>query len=413
MIWVVLLALFAAAPQRWPIQGLVVEGNHHFTKEQVLAVTGLKLGQMAGKAEFDAAYDRLVASGAFAKVDYRFAPGPGKLGYIATFTVSEAEPVYPVRFEDLGVPDRDVSAWLRQHDPLFGASVPGTAQVLDRYARQIEAFLAARNRQEKVTGKVVATGPDQLAIVFRPARALPSVAEVTFRGNQVIPAVRLQEALSPMAVGTPFNEERFRQALDTSVRPLYDARGRIRVAFPKIAAEPVQDVEGLRVTVTVDEGASYDLGNVQVEGAGPFRPADLVKTANLKTGDIANFDDVNQGAGRVRRLFRRNGFMRADTAVERHVDDAKKLVNVTIRVTPGLQFLFGTLKIEGLDLNGEAAIRKMWTLKTGKPFDAEYADFFLNRVREEGVFDNLKETRAATAVNEATRTVDVTLYFNK
>src|ERR1017187_1112541 len=52
-----------AAPSKWPVETLTVEGNHNYTREQVLAVAGLKAGQLAGKAEFEAARDRLTATG--------------------------------------------------------------------------------------------------------------------------------------------------------------------------------------------------------------------------------------------------------------------------------------------------------------------------------------------------------------
>ena len=61
------------SPLRWPIQSLAVEGNKTYSKEQILAVAGLKAGQPAGKEQFDAARDRLVANGAFETVGYRFA----------------------------------------------------------------------------------------------------------------------------------------------------------------------------------------------------------------------------------------------------------------------------------------------------------------------------------------------------
>ena len=75
----------AAAPaDKWPIARLSVEGNHDYTAEQVLTVAGLKIGQLAGKAEFDAARDRLLACGAFENVSYKFAPdGEGK-SFLAT-----------------------------------------------------------------------------------------------------------------------------------------------------------------------------------------------------------------------------------------------------------------------------------------------------------------------------------------
>src|SRR5947208_3242728 len=152
-------------PTRWPIETLSVEGNHNYSKEQVLAVAGLKIGQVAGKEEFEAAQKRLEATGAFETVGYRFAPGANSLGYAASFQVVEVEPVYPVRFEELGVPAPEVEAWLRQKQPLFAPKIAGTKAVLDRYVESIQQLLAARSRPEKIVGKLAPVGPDQYVIV--------------------------------------------------------------------------------------------------------------------------------------------------------------------------------------------------------------------------------------------------------
>src|ERR1022692_819325 len=71
-----------AAPSKWPVETLTVEGNHNYTREQVLGVAGLKVGQMAGKAEFEAARDRLTATGMFETVGGKFygARGEPRLG---------------------------------------------------------------------------------------------------------------------------------------------------------------------------------------------------------------------------------------------------------------------------------------------------------------------------------------------
>ena len=72
-----------------------MEGSHNYTPAQILAVAGLKIGQLAGKPEFEAARDRLVATGMFETVGYKFAPGGDKNGYAASFQVVEAQPAYP------------------------------------------------------------------------------------------------------------------------------------------------------------------------------------------------------------------------------------------------------------------------------------------------------------------------------
>jgi outer membrane protein insertion porin family len=284
--------------------------------------------------------------------------------------------------------------------------------VLARYTAWIQEYVTAHGGKDKITAKIMPLTAAQLLIVFRPARAEPVVAEVSFTGNSVLPASLLQNAISEVAVGMPYNEDHFRQLLDSSIRPLYDARGRIRVAFPKITAENAKDVEGLAVTVTVDEGASYDLGGVRLEAAPDFRAEDLLKIAKLKTGDVVDFDEIGQGLDRIRKALSQRGYIRSNIQVVRHIDDRKRIVDLVLRLDEGPRFLFGKLSIEGLDLNGEAAIRKLWVIQEGKPFNAGYPDYFLSRVRQDNIFENLKKTRAEVKFNEQAHTVDVTLYFN-
>ena len=401
----------APVATRWPVQSVSIEGNRLYTAAQVIAVTGLKIGQLAGKQDFDAARDRLVATGAFETVGYRFAPAADGKGYVAVFQVTEVEPAYRVRFEELGVPEKDIVAALQARDPLFGAKIPATKVILDRYTQWLQEFLASRNVTEKVAGRVEAIGPDRFEILFRPARHLPVVAQVTFDGNQAIPSNVLREAIGGVAIGQPYTEEKFRGLLDTAVRPLYEARGRVRVAFPKIATEPAKDVQGLNVFVSVNEGESYELGNIEIAGATPVKPADLLKAANLKPGDLANFDTVNQGLDRVRAAVRRAGYMQVKVTSDRKIDDAKKTVGLVLHIEPGPQYTMGKLAINGLDLNGEFEIKRLWTLKEGKPFDAAYPDYFLGRVREQGLFEGLGKTRSEVKVDEPNHSADVTLYF--
>ena len=409
----------AAAPSqpappadKWPIARLAVEGNHDYTAEQVLAIAGLQIGQMAGRPEFDAARDRLLACGAFEDVSYKFAPDASGKSFLATFQVVETPTAYPVRFEDLGVPANEIEAFLHQHDPLFNTTrLPATKPVLDRYVKLLESFLESKGSTEPVKAEVTADAPDRYSIVFRPAKALPAVARVTFEGNKVLTQTALQDAIWSGAVGLPYTEEAMRTLLDSAIRPLYDARGRIRVSFPTIATEPVTDVEGIKVNVTVDEGEVYSLGKVAFDGPVPLNPDTLLKTGDFKTGDIANFDRIGEGIGRIRAAVRQGGYMDAKVTTQRQVNDEKKTVDLAVHVEPGPLYTMGKVAFVGLDLEGEAEMNRMWTLKPGKPFNPDYPDLFLKRVRDEGVFDHLGATKSEPKIDEKSHVVDVTLRF--
>ena len=403
-------------PDKWPIGTLKVEGNSNYTAEQVLAVAGLKAGGVAGRRDFETARERLMATGAFESVGYAFEPdGTGK-AYVVTFRVAEAMPVFPIRFENLGAPDAELLRVLGERDPLFSAAkTPAAKPVMERYAGWLQEFLAARagadGKALKVAGEVAQLAPGELAVVFRPAGPRPVVARVAFEGNQVVTERLLQEAIWPVAIGTAWTEANFRVLLDSSVRRLYEARGRIRAAFPKLRAESVADVQGLKVTVTVDEGEVYSLGQVRIAGNPPLDPDSLLRSGDFKKGDIANFDSVGEGLERIRVALTHAGYLNAKTSTSRAIDDAKKTVDVTVTVDAGEVYKMGKLEIQGLDLNAEAEMRKIWTLKEDGPFNPDYADFFLKRVREDGMFDNLGATNAEAKRNEKNHTVDVTVTF--
>src|SRR5579872_3344322 len=305
----------------------------------------------------------------------------------------------------------DFSAWLKTKDPMFNAKLPGTTEALKRYAALTEEYLASRNQPEKVIAKLSPAGVDQYGVVLRSAKPVPTVAQVKFTGSKVIPATTLQNRASEVAIGFPFTDDGFRGLLNTSIRPLYETRGRLAMTFPKVTTEKAADVDGLVVTVTVDEGDEYKLGEVKIAGTFAGRSAELLKVAKFKPGEVANFDEIAASVDRIKTPLQRQGYMRVTSTVERALNSKAKTVDLTIRIDPGNQYLMGKLNIEGLDLNSTAGVRELWSPQEGKPFDAAYPDYFLNRIREGNMFEHLRDVRANTKIDEQNHIVDVTLVF--
>ena len=61
------------------------------------------------------------------------------------------------------------------------------------------------------------------------------MAQVTFTGNQVVPQGVLRETVHGVGIGAPYTEAGFREILNSAVRPVYEQRGRVRVAFTRCA----------------------------------------------------------------------------------------------------------------------------------------------------------------------------------
>jgi outer membrane protein insertion porin family len=402
---VLILTLLAA--DTFPLRAIHIRGNKNLPENAILSVTGLKLNQTVGKTELDAAKDKLLATGMFETVAFQFEPGEDGQCCVATYDVVEVTALFPIQFENIPEPDSAIERFLKDNEPLFEPKLPGTTQVINYYARQVERFLASRNHAGSVLGSLVQTGKNEFKITFRMNTSLPAISGVTFSGNKVIPTVKLQNTINDVAYGQPFTRDGFALLLDNQVKPLYDALGMIRVKFSNFTLEPDPRVKGVSVHVDVDEGGVYKLDKVTITGADP----DYLNTAKLRTGSIANFDEIKSGLDRVKAQLKKEGYLHVDGDSDRQIDDKAKTVSVTLTIDKGDQYFFGRLTIEGLDLNGEPAVRKLWGMGSGKPFNPAYPQHFLDRIKEMGIFDNLGETKAVTTTDEKIHVVDVTLYF--
>jgi outer membrane protein insertion porin family len=400
----------ASAPHDFPIDSITVEGNR-IPAAAIIQASGLKRGETGNAAIFDAARDRLIASGYFDSVSYRYKPSAAG-GYEITFDVQEVTMFYPIRVDALPVSTADITAYLKTKEPLFtGAKMAATKQVLARAVNDVEEYLEVRGHPEKVAGKVTAISPDHLVIEFTPIRGLPAVAYVTFEGSKVIDASTLHNKINEVAFGQPFTEEGFRALLESQITPLYEAKGYMRVTYLKMTSAPSTDVTGVDVKVTIDEGSEYKLARVAVTGKSPEESARILKSAKIPKMTVANFDEVRQAAVRVQETMRHQGFLDAEVTTDRTVDDEKKTVDFFLVVEAGPAYTFGTLTVSGLGLDGDAAIRKLWSLKPGDPYSQGYADYFLSKVKEDGYFDNLGDTKAKQSINADTHVVDVVLDF--
>jgi outer membrane protein insertion porin family len=392
-----------------PISAITITGNKTLTTDAVLAASGLKVNEPGGAAVFDAARDRLLDTYYFDQVSYTFRQQDA--GFAVNFTVAEMKQVYPLHVEALPITTDEVSRLLKSKDPLFNGLLPGSQQSVDRAASTVEQYLAPANPGIRVRAKVVATGPDRYEILLAPAEGLPVIADVTFEGSKLINANDLHTVMIENGIGQPFSDASVHEVLDRFIRPLYEKQGYMGVRFTKITSEPAGKVKGIDVHVTIDDGPQYRLGTLSVRGPLAGSASRIIRIANIPRGEFVNGDEIQQAVTRIHDTLRGEGYLDVAVSTERSIDDATKTVDAWFVVTPGELYTFGHLEVLNLGLDGEAAIRKMWSVKPGDAFPGGYPDHFVDAVKQEGMFDNLGVITATPTINHQTHVVDVSLHF--
>src|SRR4051812_27117393 len=153
-------ALLAQQQQKYPVTSILVKGNKNLPAEQIIRASGLKIGELADKARFDEARKQLEGTGMLDSIAYQFEPAPTGKGYVATFVVDEVSPLYTVQFEGLNAARESIDQYLKSKEVLYNGKLPPTSFIIDRYTREIEAYLASVNHPAKLTSTVVPAGPD-------------------------------------------------------------------------------------------------------------------------------------------------------------------------------------------------------------------------------------------------------------
>ena len=342
--------------KRFPLRAIVIEGNEHFPTDAIVEVTGLKLGQRVADADFRRAIGKLRDTGAFEVYEYRFTPHEG--GYRITFKLQEASPLYPLRMEGFGATDEELRALLEEKVPLIGKMVPAAGTMIDRIGAVLQHFWRKAGNRSKVVGSLAPFGEGEFEMLFSPRSAIKTIAFATFENTGELSPLDLQRVFNQIAMGVLYSESRLKEMLHYNIRPLYEEKGRLDVTFCPCRADPDPDSEGLLVSIEVRQGEVYTFNSVELEETSAVHHELLDSLIQINQGEKADLARVRKAIADIERLLKANGFMNAVGSFDRELDTEAKTVDVIIEVERGDRYTFNKLTIQGLDIIGEAAVRK-------------------------------------------------------
>ena len=251
-------ALAGAASKEPPpgvLHAVTVKGNHLYSSEDIIRVSGLRLGQHVTGQMLEAGRQKILGTELFDNVadEFKFSAGVTP-AYDVTFEVSESQQVFPMRFERLGgVSPEAAQQYLKEHVELYSDRIPGTEGILRRYTAAVQDLVSKTHPEIKVKAQISNDDPKQLAVLFTSNAPAPTISQVVVTGNQAIDTGTILRAVNQVAVGVPVSDTRIKMILDGAIKPLYAAKGYAAVSFPKVETEPSTANLGVVLKVDIKE----------------------------------------------------------------------------------------------------------------------------------------------------------------
>ena len=399
------------AQDTFPLRVLEFEGNEAFSSADLAAVTGLEIGQMVAKPDFERALRLLNDTGAFESLRYRFGPQDG--GFRLTIAVQELAELFPVRFQGLGVGDDEVEAVLLEGLPLYAGRVPAVGPMVKMLVAVLESWWEGQSGEGPIVADVVpAAGGEGFEMLVGPRRQTNRIAFTTFEDTGDVDALELQRVFNHAAVGEEYTEARLHELLQYNARPLYTHRGYMNVKFCPCEASPDPESEGVLVSVRVEQGDVYAFGEIAWPEPMPMDPDALARVSRIASGAVADMKAAYETMAAIGEGLKRHGYMKAHARFDEMVDHDARLVHLQVQVETGVRYVFSRLIIKGLDILSEPAVRKRWGMQPGQPFDVRYPAYFLDRIKADAMFAGLKRTSWSLDSDDSSGRVDVTLVFS-
>lgn len=202
-----------------------------------------------------------------------------------------------------------------------------------------------------------------------------------------------------------YAEPIFYQDLD-AVRRLYMDEGFIRVRISE--PEVIHDEKGLHVTVRIDEGPRFAVGDLRIVGDGNIDPDGLAKLLTLQPGETFNRSKLTEDVESLRSHYADQGFYFARVEPDMRIDHESRTVDCAFQVDKGDLYFVDRINVSGNTRTRDPVVRREIQLKEGALYSATALDRSRARVRRLGFFEEVSfETRPLDTPHEVEVDVEV------
>ncbi len=420
----VLMAGCPASPQTLdeataPLREIRADGEKLLSEAQVAALTGLAVGSQVGRADLQAAADKLVQTGLFAKVSYNFQT---RSGVIVTYHVEES-PRIPAYFDNIPwFADSELADAIHKKIPFFDGTLPEAGGVVEQAAEAIKELISSHGLQVSLEHMVIANPIGEGNVQqFRIEGASLRIERLEFSDTSLLESKAVRQHLTEI-LGKPYSRMTIDLFLTEAIRPVYLKQGYLRAKLGppaiRLTGKPAQKLpDQIPVFVPVTPGAVYHWKGARWTGNVAVSEFTLNSLLVLKPGDVADGMQIEAAWDRVREEFAHNGYLDAKLDATPAFDESAHTVSYSVSIQEGPQYRFGKMILTGLSPAAERKLQAAWPMAPGDLFDKSKYEETLMKLQshQEQIFGELPlhyETVGHWLQTDASkRTVDVLLDF--
>ena len=371
---------------------IVVEGNRRVDAETIRSYFQTAPGQSLTPAKIDEALKALYATGLFS--DVTISSRGGRL----VVNVVENEVINRVAFEgNKKVKDEQLSLEVQSkaRAPLSKTTVQADTQ------RIIDVYHRAGRYDVRVVPKTIDRGQGRVDLVFEITEGEKlGVSEIRFVGNKAFSIYKLKDEITTTETNwlswlkntDIYDVDRINTDQEL-LRRFYLKNGYADFRIVSVTADLDRKTGGFILTFSIDEGAQYRVGTVDI--ASSIKDVDVGRIRDalrVSPGQVYNAELVEKSVENATIEVSKSGYAFAQVRPRGDRNVENRTISLTFAVEEGPRVYIERIDIRGNTRTRDWVIRREFDLAEGDAYNRVLVDRAERRLRNLGYFKEVKIT---------------------
>ncbi len=399
LVMVLLAAQFLSADI---IQQIQIEGNKKVSRETIQFYLKSREGGIYDAQKLKADFQALWGTGFFQ--DIRIESENGDSGKIVRLVLVENPLISSVTYKTgKKVKESDITEKLQNNNIIlqaFSYYSPAkirkvkkiiTDMLLEKGYNQAAVTIDEKKENDQIalTIQVNSGSKTRIASVVFPGLTKKSVAAAFLRrgmkNNQT------HNIISHIGGKDVYNHEKINEDLE-EIRLRLQQKGYLeaKVGTPEFSMINKKTVLGklqemLRISIPVELGPRYRVGNIALEGNKIIRSDFLQSLITIKKGQVYNIKKRNKFIEEIQKFYGGIGYFYAQVVPSENLDPVKQTADLTINIQENEVVYLGKLEFTGNTFTKDHVIRREWFLREGRRLNINALEDSIKRMKQLGL----------------------------
>ncbi|MBL7543416.1 MAG: outer membrane protein assembly factor BamA [Bdellovibrionaceae bacterium] len=380
------------------IADIKVEGQKKIEKDSILNRLRLKKGQAYSGGDFKAIVRDDIATlfktGFFSNIDVFTENAESQKTIV--FKVQEKPSVVEITWdgvsEDIKKDELNEALGIKSYEILNVTKLKEGQDKVQKFYEDKGYFLAKIDysiedvvKNETVKIKVHVKQNDRV-----------KVKKITFLGNKKVPSSQLiidqlvaeEGYFSGLSGSGQFKQDMFERWIQ-GIRFIYFNKGFIQAKIDRPQVTVTPDKKGIYITINIEEGEAYDVGEIDFSGDILFSRQELLDTMKLDENKIFAYDVLQRDLADLQAKYGDLGYAFANVNPQWKIKESERKVDIVFDFDKGNKVYFGRIQVISNTKTRDKVVRRELKIREGELYNETRRRLSLENIQRLGFFDEV------------------------